>query len=97
HYDDTDQLVAEIDHQIVMNYVLHATNCFAYEMLHGKVPAINYTEKNIPYDPQPLATQKAEFVARMNEIPAEQRDIALAIYANPVVSKLAKLNAEAAC
>ena len=98
HYDGTDQLVAEIDHQIVMNYVLHATNCFAYEILHGKVPLINYTEKNIPYDPQPLAAQKAEFVARMNEIPAEQRDIALAIYANPVVSKLAKLNVEpAAC
>ena len=94
HYDGTDQLVAEIDHQIVMNYVLHASNCFAYEMLHGSVPAINYTEKNIPYNPQPLMAQKAEFVARMNHIPAEQRDIALAIYANPVVSKFAKLNAE---
>lgn len=93
-YEGTDQLVAEIDHQIVMNYVLHASNCFAYEILHNKVPVINYTEKNIPYDPQPLALQKAEFVARMNKIPAEQRDIALAIYANPVVSKLAKLNAE---
>jgi len=94
HYDGTDQLVAEIDHQIVMNYVLHATNCFAYEILHGTVPVINYTENNIPYDPQPLAPQKAEFMARINEIPAEQRDIALAMYANPVVSKLAKLNAE---
>jgi hypothetical protein len=63
-------------------------------MLHGTVPAINYTEKNIPYNPQPLMAQKAEFVVRMNHIPAEQRDIALAIYANPVVSKFAKLNAE---
>jgi hypothetical protein len=94
HYDDTDQIVADLDCQIVTNYVLHATNCIAYEILHGVVPEINYTEKNIPYDPAPLAEQKIEFIARMNQIPFERRDIALAIYANPVVSKLARLNAE---
>lgn len=94
HYDDTDQIVADIDHQIVANYVLHATNCIAYEILHGVVPAVNYTEKNIPYEPTALAEKKAEFIARMDKIPAEQREIALAIYANPVVSKLAKLNVE---
>jgi hypothetical protein len=98
HYDDTDQLVTEIDHQIVSNYVLHASNCFAYEILHGTVPVVDYTEKNIPYDPAPLVEQKAEFVVRMNEIPVEQRDIALAIYANPVVSKLTKSSvAQVAC
>ena len=90
HYDDTDQLVAEIDRQIVSNYVLHATNCLAYEILHGVIPAVNYTEKNIPYDPSVLTEQKAEFLARMDGIPAEYRDFALAMYANPVVSKLAK-------
>ena len=89
HYDDTDQLVADIDRQIIRNYVLHATNCFAYEIVHGKIPAVAYTEKQIPYDPAALVEQKAAFVARMNDIPAEQRDIALAAYANPVVSKLA--------
>lgn len=88
HYDDTDQLVAEIDHQILGNYVLHATNCFAYEMQHGKIPDVTYTEKKIPYDPQLLTEQKAKFVARMNALPAEHRDIALAIYANSVISKL---------
>jgi hypothetical protein len=98
HYDDTDKLVSEIDHQIMANYVLHASNCFAFEILHGVVPTVSYTEKNIPYDPAPLAEQKAEFMLRMNEIPAEQRDIALAIYANPVVSKLTKPNAgQVAC
>ena len=88
HYDDTDQIVADIDRQILSHYVLHATNCFAYEIVHGKVPAVNYTDKHIPYSPAQLAEQKAAFIARMNEIPAEQRDIALVAYANPVVSKL---------
>jgi len=94
HYEDTDQIVADIDQQIVENYVLHATNCIAYEILHGTVPAVNYTEKNIPYDPAAVAEQRELFTARMNQIPAEHRDIALAIYANPVVSKLTKPSAE---
>ena len=89
-YQDTDELVAALDHQILGNYVLHATNCFAYEMLHGTAPNVNYSAKNIAYDPAPLAAERAEFEARINAIPAEQREIALGIYANPVVSKLAE-------
>lgn len=88
-YADSDALVEEVDRQILRNYVLHATNCFAYEMLHGKAPSVNYSEKNIPFDGAALIAERAEFVARINAIPAEYRDIALGIYANPVVSKLA--------
>jgi hypothetical protein len=90
-YQDTDELVEDIDRQILGNYVLHATNCFAYEMLHGKVPVVNYTEKNIPFNPDSLQDEKSEFVARINAMPAEHREIALGIYANPVVSKLATI------
>ncbi len=89
NYADTDELVAALDHQILGNYVLHATNCFAYEMLHGKVPAVNYGADNTPYDPAKLGAEKAEFEMRMNQIPSDQREIALGIYANPVVSKIA--------
>lgn len=88
-YQDTDEVVEDIDRQILGNYVLHATNCFAYEILHGKVPQVTYSEKHIPYNPLELADEKAVFEARINAIPAEHRDIALGIYANPVVSKLA--------
>jgi len=90
NYADTDELVAALDHQILSNYVLHATNCFAYEILHGKVPAVNYGAKNQPYNPAALTAERAEFEARMNAIPEGQREIALGIYANPVVSKLAE-------
>jgi hypothetical protein len=89
-YQDTDELVAALDHQILSNYVLHATNCIAYEILHGKVPAVNYGANNIPYEPEKLGAERAEFEARMNAIPSGQREIALGIYANPVVSKLAE-------
>ncbi|HSC68184.1 MAG TPA: 1-acyl-sn-glycerol-3-phosphate acyltransferase [Cellvibrio sp.] len=89
NYTDTDELVAALDHQVLGNYVLHATNCFAYEILHGKVPQVNYGANNRSYDPAQLVVEKAEFEARINNIPSEQREIALGIYANSVVSKIA--------
>lgn len=89
-YQDNDEIVAALDHQILGNYVLHATNCFAYEMLHGSVPKVNYGAKNTAYDPAKLIDERAEFEARIDAIPAEQREIALGIYANPVVNKLAE-------
>jgi hypothetical protein len=88
NYEDTDQVVEAIDKQILSNYVLHATNCFAYEMLYGQVPKVHYTDKNLPYDPAKLVGEREVFEARINAIPSEYRDIALGIYANPVLSKL---------
>jgi hypothetical protein len=89
NYADTDELMAALDHQVLGNYVLHATNCIAYEMLYHKVPAVKYGVNNTPYNPALLGTEKAEFELRMNHIPSGQREIALGIYANAVVSKIA--------
>ncbi|QEI12819.1 1-acyl-sn-glycerol-3-phosphate acyltransferase [Cellvibrio japonicus] len=89
NYADTDALVEDLDREILGNYVLHATNCFAYEMLHGKAPAVTYGHPQTPYEGASLGAERAEFEARINAIPAAYRDIALGIYANPVVSKLA--------
>jgi hypothetical protein len=87
-YTDTDQVVEEIDRQILQNYVLHPTNCFAYEILYKHVPAVPVTAEKIVYDPANYAVEKEEFMARINALPAEHRDIALGIYANPIVGKL---------
>jgi hypothetical protein len=88
-YNDSDELVSDIDRNILNNYVLHASNCIAYELLYKTIPAVNYTHQQIPYEPSILVAEKAQFIERIKNIPAEQREIALAIYANPVVSKLA--------
>jgi Acyltransferase len=87
-YQDNDDLVAELDQQILNNYVLHATNCFAYEMLFNQIPNVKYSDRQIAYDPAILVEEKAAFVERMHAIPEAHREIALAIYANPVKSKL---------
>ena len=88
NYMDADEVVAEIDRQVLSNYVLHSSNCFAYQMLHGTTPKVNYTDKNIPFVPEKLADQRQQFELRMQAIPAEYRELVLAMYANPVLSKL---------
>ena len=88
NYQDTDEVVEEIDRQILQNYVLHSTNCLAYEQLHGVSPAVNYSDKHIPFSADKLGSQRTAFIQRIEQIPAEYRDIALAIYANPVKGKL---------
>jgi hypothetical protein len=87
-YQDNDDVVEEIDRQILANYVLHASNCMAYQQLHGKVPAVDYTSKHLAYNPDDVTEKRAAFDARLLSIPAEHRDIVLAMYANPVVGKL---------
>lgn len=88
NYQDTDEIVEEIDRQILHNYVLHSSNCFAYQHLYGKVPEINYSEKHLKFIPEDLVPEHRAFKLRMAAVPAEYRDIVLAMYANPVVSKI---------
>ncbi len=87
-YQDIDQLVADLDQQILNNYLLHATNCFAHEMLYSEIPKVKYSAAQLDYNPEVLQAEKAAFVERINQMPEEHRPIALAIYANPVKSKL---------
>lgn len=87
-YQDNDEVVEEIDRQILQNYVLHSSNCFAWQQLHNRVPPVNYSDKNTAFNPDDLVQQRRIFDQRMMAIPPEHRAIALAMYANPVVSKL---------
>lgn len=86
-FENMDAVVAEIDRQIVANYYLHPTNCFAYEALYGQVPDVKVGVEQKPYAPQAYTQEKADFMARMETIPAQERDIALGIYANPIVNQ----------
>lgn len=88
NYMDADEVVAEIDRQVLSNYVLHSSNCFAYQMLHGTTPKVHYTDKNVPFVPEKLAEQRQQFELRIQAIPTEYRELVLAMYANPVLSKL---------
>ncbi len=92
-YPDVDALVEDLDREILGNYVLHASNCFAYESLQGVAPEVNYGHPAKAFNGGAgLAQARADFNARIQAMPEAHREIALAIYANPVVSKLAHVD-----
>jgi len=80
---ETPEAVArEVDRQVINNYALHGTNRYAYKALHhveaptGEIVAAAAT------------CSEADFLARIQAMPAPCRPYALGIYANAVTSKL---------
>lgn len=83
--DSADEMAIAVDNQIIGNYRLHPTNIIAYEQLGGELEAVSKWKTEINCN---WAVATREFNDRMHAIPAECRDIVLAMYANPVRQKL---------
>lgn len=84
-----EEVAGWLDRQIISLYVLHPTNYFAYEHLHGQYPAGGvYSDKGIPFKPEELQGERERFDRHIADVPAEYRSYVLAAYANPVISKL---------
>jgi len=86
---DTDAVTAEIDRQIWSNYVLHSSNCMAFDQVGEEARSLPYSDKSLPYEPNNVTDQRASFDLRLQAIPSDYRDIVQAMYANPVRHKLA--------
>ena len=87
-YSSTDDVVGEIDHTIVDNYVLHPSNCLAFQQLHGSLPStITVTDKSLPFEQGAFKQSAERFAERLDASDDDWRSIWLAMYANPVVSK----------
>jgi 1-acyl-sn-glycerol-3-phosphate acyltransferase len=87
-YENTDQVAADIDQQIWSNYVQHPSNHLAYQLLHNQSVNLPVSAQAKDYSEKQYMAEKQELQRRLQTIPAEQRDIFLAIYANPIVSQL---------
>jgi hypothetical protein len=87
-FGDPEAVAAEVDRQIIANYVLHPTNFFAYKMLHGNYPDLPCGAAHEAFDENKHRAIREKFIRRIEALPAEHRPNALAIYANPIVSKL---------
>ena len=81
-------VAAEVDRQVIAEYVLHPTNFFAYKILHGGYPDLLCGAKREAFREHEHRHIQAQFTQRIDALPAAHRDYALAIYANPIVSKL---------
>lgn len=87
-YESTEQVAAAIDQQIISNYILHPSNLLAASKLDYDVEHLPYGKDKKPYSSISMAKQSAELNKRITNVPAEQKEILLKIYANPAIGKL---------
>ncbi len=87
----TDEVARYLDQSMFTNYVLHPSNVFAYEQLHGHTPDVPVGENFISFaEGERQGMWKAErafFQKRLAAVDERWRDIYLAMYANPIHSK----------
>ncbi len=96
HYETTDEVVAELDRQIISNYVLQASNCIAYQELHGSLPDnIEITHQKIPFKEDNFLTEIQQFRQHIAQCDEAYRDILLAMYANPIVCQQSQKTTQA--
>ncbi len=87
-FESPDAVAAAVDRQVIDLYVLHPTNFFAYRELYGSFPALPCGPERKLFDVNDYAGVGVVFSTRIAAMPVEHRAQALAIYANPIVSKL---------
>lgn len=89
NFETPEQVADAVDRQIIASYVLHPSNFFAYQMLHGDYPALPCGCGAEPFAPEQHQRAEQLFKQRIAALPEAHRPYALAIYANPIASKLA--------
>jgi hypothetical protein len=87
---NTAQDAAEaMDRAVISNYVLHSSNCIAYQKLFGEVPAVPCDTDGKLFTPEDYREEIQAFEQRLQSMDSELHDIVLKGYAQPVVNRLA--------
>ncbi len=87
-YQDADELAFEMDKQVIENYVLQPSNCFAYKAIYGKTPDVKVGAEQRPFDENKYKSEAHIFAERLRTIDPRYRNLVREMYANPIVSKL---------
>ncbi|WP_019604345.1 1-acyl-sn-glycerol-3-phosphate acyltransferase [Teredinibacter turnerae] len=87
-YEDADQVAEEIDRQIEANYVLHPSNCLAFEMLEKRTPKVRVGEQQLAFDDTDWNAERSEFRSRLETCNEKYKPTLLTAYANPVYKRL---------
>lgn len=91
-FEDSDAVTRVLDEQILSNYQLQLTNCFAFEMLEGKSPQLPVGKDQQVFSELACDEERVKFKARVAQVPEAHRAIFLSAYANPVREKLRDAN-----
>jgi hypothetical protein len=94
NFKTVEEVVVELDHQIAQNYVLHPTNCIAYSIQRESVPKVAVGSEGNLFRLENFKDLQAQFEAHLHACPSAWRERFLSIYSNPVVAKLALLDAK---
>lgn len=85
---DVDEAVEVIDRAILSNYVLHASNCAAYEMIERKSPKVPVGADGRLFTETDATEARRQLQERLDTCEPQWRDMLVRIYANPVYTKL---------
>lgn len=86
-YESVDDLVAGLNKEIADNYVLHPTNCFAYEMRNGKSPKVRVGKEEKVFSETELDQEREKFKRYIEDEDSKYKDMCLQMYANPIERK----------
>ena len=92
-FNSVEEVALALDRHILENYVLHPSNCIAYEMLEKKTPILPVTKEAIPFTEYVCNGEREEMQRRYDAVEPAFRSMLLQIYANPVYAKLKQNNA----
>jgi 1-acyl-sn-glycerol-3-phosphate acyltransferase len=85
---DVDEAVAVLDQAILTHYVLHPSNCVAYELIESKTPRVSVGVTGVPFTDFDATNARLQLQERLNACTPEWRDMLVRTYANPVYAKL---------
>lgn len=85
---DAEAVAAEIDRQIINNFLLQPSNCIAYKAIHGDLPEVLVGEEQVPFSEQAFKKEAHFFAKRLRKVSPKLRGLVREMYANPIVSKL---------
>ena len=88
HAENVDEVISALDDAIWRNYVLHPTNCLAYEILEGNSPDACIGAGATPFKEWSDAAVRRQFKGRLEACDPRWRQKFLQAYANPVYTKL---------
>ncbi|MBU3069610.1 1-acyl-sn-glycerol-3-phosphate acyltransferase [Aestuariicella sp. G3-2] len=88
NFENAEEVAQEIDRQVWDSYVLHPSNHLAYVLLNGEAADLPVSASGEPFVENEYDAEKLELKRRLADVPDEQKEIFLGIYANPVVSHL---------
>jgi hypothetical protein len=92
--DSPEAVATETDRQIISNYHLHKTNFIAFQELYGDSLPLSLLGEEGKFKPDEHQKEIEIFRERINSMPLDFRRHALAIYANPVISKIKLISPE---